>query len=454
VLAAAALLRLAVWIAYRPILFFDDSQDYIFMAKEGSPVTFAPTTHPNGYPFVLEVLSGGFRSLAALSAFQHLAGLAAGVLVYALLLRLGTPRKAAVMAAAVVLLDLWLIALEQYLATESFFLAMTMAGAYLAVFRASPAGLAAGGALLGLAATIRPAAIFAVPVWLLYVLWAKRGRRVLAAVLVAVMVPVLGYSLIHDSARGWFGLSEADGWLLYGRTGEFADCRGVAPPAPTRSLCLGERGERLPTPVDYVFTPRSPAWQEFGPITQGTPERRRQVNSLLRDFAVAAIRDHPGVYAREVASGTAKLFVPGVGSKPPAALPDERWRPEVVGRLEREYFPGYREPPPSGVLLALQRVLHTPNWLMGLLILTAMAATVASAARRLRRREPLPHRREIFLLTGMALAVLVGSVATSNSDNRFLLTGVPLIVCGGVLSVYDLARRRTSEKAGSAAAGS
>ena len=144
-LAAAALLRLAVWIAYRPILFFDDSVDYVSMAADGSPVAFAPTSHPSGYPVLVEVLSGGFRSLAALSAFQHLMGLVAGALVYALLVRLGTPRKWAVAAAAVVLLDLWLIALEQYVATETTFLLMTTASAFLVVMKRSPWAVVAGG---------------------------------------------------------------------------------------------------------------------------------------------------------------------------------------------------------------------------------------------------------------------------------------------------------------------
>ncbi len=441
-LAAAALLRLAVWIAYRPILFFDDSVDYVSMAADGSPVAFAPTSHPSGYPLLVEVLSGGFRSLAALSAFQHLMGLVAGALVYAMLVRLGTPRKWAVAASAVVLLDLWLIALEQYVATETTFLLMTTASAFLVVMKRSPWAVVAGGALLGLAATVRPSALFAVPVWLAYLLWARLGRRAFLAGLAAVIVPVLGYSVIHHSSNGWFGLSEADGWLLYGRTAEFADCRGAQPPAATRPLCLGQQGTRLPTPVDYVFTPRSPAWSVFEPITQGTPEQRRRTNSLLRDFALTAIRSHPRVYARTVADGTFDLFVFGVGSTPPAELPDDDWKPTAVARLEEKYFPGYKEPEPNGVLLALQRVLHTPNWLMGLLAVAALASLVASFVLKATGRRPLGNRRETFLLSGMGIAVLVGSVATSNSDNRFLLTGVPLLVAGGVLGVQDLVRRR------------
>jgi hypothetical protein len=448
VLAVGALLRLGVWIAYRPILFFDDSRDYVAMAALGSPVTFNPTPHPAGYPVLVEILSGGFRSLAALSAFQHLAGLVAGVLVYALLVRLGTLRKLAVAASALVLWDLWLIALEQHLATETFFLLLTTASAFLVVLRVSPVAAASGGALLGLAATIRPAALLAAPVWLLYLLWVRRGRRALAAGTVGVLVPVLAYSLVHLSAAGSFGLAEADGWLLYGRTAEFADCSGTAPPRATRPLCLGAKGKRLSDPVAYVFTPSSPAWSLFGPIGSGSEEHRHRTNRLLRQFALAAIRDHPRLYAQEVASGTLVLFAPWAQSKPPAQLPDASWRPAAAAALEREFFPGYTIPrhPPSGVLLALQRVAHTPTWLIGILVLAALLVLAVGVVRAARGREPPAHRREVFLLAGMALAMLVGSVAISNSDNRFLLTGVPMLVAAGALALTDLRAGRASSR--------
>jgi hypothetical protein len=440
VFAVGALLRLAAWIAYRPILFFDDSVDYVGMAKQGSPVAFAPSPHPAGYPLLVELFSGGFRSLAALSAVQHLAGLAAGVLVYALLVRLGTPRKLAVVASALVLWDLWLIALEQHLATETFFLLMTTASAYLAVVYRSPGAIAGAGLLLGAAATVRPAALMAVPVWLVYLLWARRGRWVVAAGTAAVLVPVLAYSLIHLSAAGSFGLAEADGWLLYGRTASFADCKGVKPPAPTRPLCLGAKGARLPSPVDYVFTARSPAWALFGPIGTGSEDDRHRTDRLLRGFALAAIRDHPSVYTRRVARGTFILFWPGTPSTPPAELPDRRWRPQAASKLEAQFFPGYRVPlyRPAGVLLAIQRVAHTQTWLVGLGILAALALLGLAAVRFVRRGVRPRHRREAFLLVGMPLTMLVGSVAVSNSDPRFLLTGVPLFVAGGAVAIADL----------------
>ncbi len=61
--------------------------------------------------------------------------------------------------------------------------------------------------------------------------------------------------------------------------------------------------------------------------------------------------------------------------------------------LERERFPGYREPEPNGVLLALQRVLDMPNWLLALLLLASAFALMASAVLKLGGRRPLTYRR-------------------------------------------------------------
>ena len=149
-LAAAALLRLAVWIAYRPILFFDDSVDYVAMAAEGSPVAFAPTPHPKRLPTVgraaLRRLSQPGGALG-LSTPHGPRGRRAGLRAPA------APRRAEEAGGPgrrVVLLDLWLIALEQYVATETTFMLMTTAAAFLVVTERSPWAVAGSGALLGL----------------------------------------------------------------------------------------------------------------------------------------------------------------------------------------------------------------------------------------------------------------------------------------------------------------
>lgn len=104
VLAVAAVVRVAVAVAYWPAIFFGDSWAYLDLAYAGSPVGVAPD-RPSGYPLLIDVLGLFGRSLGTITIAQHVAGLATGVLVYALALRLGLPRWLSTAAAAVVLLD-------------------------------------------------------------------------------------------------------------------------------------------------------------------------------------------------------------------------------------------------------------------------------------------------------------------------------------------------------------
>src|SRR5215217_2533391 len=88
VLAVGAIVRVATEVAYRPALLFSDSWAYLGAAYSGSPVGILPDK-PAGYSAILDVLAVPGRSLAVISIAQHVAGLAAGLLVYLLLVRLG-----------------------------------------------------------------------------------------------------------------------------------------------------------------------------------------------------------------------------------------------------------------------------------------------------------------------------------------------------------------------------
>ena len=147
------------------------------------------------------------------------------------------------------------------------------------------------------------------------------------------------------------------------------------------------------------------------------------------------------------------LFLPWATSHPPAELPDASWTFGAKAALD-ERFP-VRAPPPSDILLAIQKVAHTPTWLMGLMVLISVTSAGGFGGPQAQRARAAGSPPGGFLfLAGMALAVLIGSVATSNSDNRFLLTGVPLFVGGSVLAAsglrQDLMRRRASDSAGTA----
>jgi hypothetical protein len=83
--ALAALLRLAVMLAYRPAFWYTDSSSYILASR----VPLTPHySRPLGYVLLLEVLERTNTHVAVV-AVQHLLGLALGVAVYAFLRRRG-----------------------------------------------------------------------------------------------------------------------------------------------------------------------------------------------------------------------------------------------------------------------------------------------------------------------------------------------------------------------------
>ncbi|MGH2979845.1 MAG: hypothetical protein ACRDLQ_09455, partial [Solirubrobacterales bacterium] len=314
VLAIAAAVRVAVAIAYRPAVFFGDSWAYLDLAYGGSPVGFAPD-RPSGYPLLIDLLSPFGRSLGTITTAQHLAGLLTGVLVYALLLRLGVPRWLATAGAAVVLLDAYAIALEQQILAEAFF-TLALAGSFFCVAGRDrgTAALAASGALLAAAATMRTAALFAVPVWTLYVVWAHRRPRLVVPAALGLMLPLLVYAGWQAADTGRFGLTQADGWFLYGRVGEIADCGDAKVPAATRPLCDRNARDRREGAAYHIWNADGPARRTFGGMS-ADPDTQARSNDALRGFARAIIRDRPGRYAELVWDDFLRYFTPGARSR-------------------------------------------------------------------------------------------------------------------------------------------
>ena len=453
VLVAATVLRAAVAIAFAPALFFSDSWQYLNLAYSAEPVGIAPS-RPSGYPLILRVLSLPGRNLELFTTLQHLAGLATGTVLYALLVRLGIQRWLAAGAAALVLLDLYAITLEQHILTEAFFtLTMVVALALTIVRPGDVRAAGVAGVLLAAAVTMKTVALFVVPVWLVYLLWARVGRRAVLAGALAVTLPLLAYSSVHLWRAGAFGLQQAEGWFLYGRVAAIADCERVRVPAATRPLCVRSAAAReWATTGFWIWSPYSPAAQLFG----GNPDahvarpdaaqRASRANRMLKDFALTVIRERPLAYGRLVAEDFGRFFVPGTGYDDPdivsVTLP-ARPRTEWIHEEARvRYVPSYvaRSRPPAGALLDLQRWLHAPRWLFGALSVAAVLALTIGLTRRGRGR--VPHRREILLLSGSGLAMLLVSAATTAFVVRYLIPALPLLAAGGVLAVTDLVRGR------------
>jgi hypothetical protein len=440
VLVAATVVRVGVSIAYWPAVFFGDSWSYLNLAYEGG---FAPD-RPSGYPQALHLLSVFGRDLGTITIAQHLAGLVTGVLVYALMLRLRLPRWLATAGAALVVLDAYAIALEQQILAEAFFTLALVAAFFFVVGRErTPVSLASGGLLLALAATMRTAALFAIPVWLIYVLWSHRALRLVAPAVIGLAVPLLAYSTWHSADTGRFGLTNADGWFLYGRVGEVADCRGADIAREARSLCARNARDRREGAAYHIWNADGPARRVFGGISRDRQEQERS-NRILRDFALAIIRDRPGTYAELVWKDFTRYFDADAVSRGNSDLAVQLPQfARLVGNNEvarDRWFPGFvpHVQPPARRMRDYHQAVHTPRPLMGALALAAVAALLFSAVAALMHRRRLPRHREVFLLSGAALAMLFGTAATSEFVLRYLIPVVPLLVCGGTAACADL----------------
>ncbi len=433
VLALGALLRLAVAVAYRPALMWDDSWAYLNTAFRNLPVSLSGS-RPSGYPLLVRILTGDDLLLAGLVTAQHLAGLAVGALAYVLALRLGVRRWVATVLTAVILLDSYALTLEQTMMPETLFTLALLLSAYLLITRRSswPA-LAASGGFLAIATTIRTAALFAVPVWLWYLLGQPRNRRGVLAAVLALALPLLAYCSFHALVGRGFMMVEADGWFLYGRVAAIADCRTFARDPSLERLCDPRPFSHRHDPTYYVFLPTSPAVRAFE--HPGGPDARKSLgsNATLRRFSLSVIRHRPGRYASLVADDYVKLFT-GRGDVETAIVMPSRPRTLAPYSLEarRNYLPGYAPEVhrPAGLLLGYQRVAHAPLWLAGLAALVLLLAAPAMVARRVRRA---PHVREGLLLGWIGVATSLGAVATVSTEVRYLVPAVPFLLTGALV---------------------
>jgi hypothetical protein len=455
VLAAGALLRLACEVAYRPALFYSDSWGYLSMAHGSGIVSFAPL-RPSGYPLILKVLAVAGDGLAATTLVQHAAGLATATLTYAVLRSLGVRRWAATVAGAFVALDAWAIALEQYVLAEAFFaLALMLAVWASLISRRSSRGLAIGFAGLCLAAAtlMRPVGLFAVPAWIVWMLWARVGARAVIAGLSCLVVPLLVYSIAHQSVTGTFGLTQANGWFLYGRVGTIASCDGIDVERAARKLCDRPPEAAHENQSWFMFNKASPAQRAFGGISADSKKQARS-DRILGKFARQVIVERPGDYASLVAGDFFRYLRPG----PRAAHREDQTvefprSARIVfddRKTRRRLYPDLKThaDAPAGALRSYGKVFHTSRPLVALVLVAGLAALLLGGIRSRRgRRAPDPAGPDasdprlpaVFLTLGTAFGIVLGAALGAGFALRYMVPVVAELAMMGTLSTESLA---------------
>src|SRR3954465_4432128 len=204
--------------------------------------------------------------------------------------------------------------------------------------------------------------------------WTPVGVRAFIAGLTCLVVPLVVYSFAHSSVTGSFGLTQANGWFLYGRVGTIASCDGIDVARDARKLCHRPAAAGQENQSWFMFNRRSPARQAFGGISADSAKQARS-NRILEKFARQVIVARPGQYARLVADDFFRYLRPG----PRAAHREDQTvefprtarihfdDPTIRHRL----FPDLRThaSAPAGALRAYAKVFHTSRVLVALVLL-------------------------------------------------------------------------------------
>ena len=199
-LVIGAALRLVTMLGFPPAIWYGgDSVSYI-----NSGLTWYPgNSRESGYGVFLAFLRP-FHSFAVVTGVQHLTGLITAVAIYALLRhRYRLPGWGATLAAVPVLLDTYVIQLEQEILADSLFTFLAAMALVLVLWWPDTQrprwSMPAAAVLLGVASTFWPVGLPLLVVLLAYMLVRRFGWRRVVATAVGGALPLAAY-------LGWFDI--------------------------------------------------------------------------------------------------------------------------------------------------------------------------------------------------------------------------------------------------------
>jgi hypothetical protein len=250
VVAVAVLMRIIVILGYPPILWFDDSYNYIYDAFTGRP----DVIRANGYPFFLQLLLP-LHSTYPIGLIQAAMGVAIGIVIYALLRHRGLPWWGAALAAVPVLFDSYQLHLEHMITSDVLFVFLVTIAIVILCWNDRPSVpvMAVAGLLIGYATLVRSVGEPLLVVALLAMLVRRVGWRRVVTLLVAGLVPIAAYMVWFHSSTGKYGLTQSLGPFVYSRVSAFADCSKLEPPADLRFLCDTNPPQYRPPASQYIW---------------------------------------------------------------------------------------------------------------------------------------------------------------------------------------------------------
>jgi hypothetical protein len=315
VVAVAVVMRIIVMLGYPPILWFDDSYNYIYDAF----THHADVIRANGYPFFLQLLLP-LHSVYPIGLIQAAMGVAIGIVIYALLRRRGLPWWGAALAAVPVLFDSYQLHLEHMITSDVLFVFLVTVAIVILCWNDRPSVLvmAVAGLLIGYATLVRSVGQPLLVVILVAMLVRRVGWRRLVTLLVAGVVPIAGYMIWFHGSTGKYGLTQSLGPFLYSRVSAFSDCSKLSPPADLHFLCDKNPPQDRPPASQYIWADNdlpvngkvtyTPLYddKQFGSDTNA--RFAPAVGAQEKQFAEFFIKKQPVTYLRVVGKDVLHTF--------------------------------------------------------------------------------------------------------------------------------------------------
>jgi hypothetical protein len=452
VLAVGAALRLITILGFPPAIWYGgDSVSYVNSGLHWFP----GTSRESGYGVFLELLQWT-HSFAVVTAIQHLAGLAMGVLIYCLLrARYRLPAWGAALATLPVLLDPYVIQLEQEILADSLFTFLCVCAVTLVLWwpdRERPAwSLPLAALLLGIASAFWPVGLPLLIILGVYMLVRWFGWQTLIATVIAGALPLVVYLGWFDSRYNHLAFNYSDGVFLWSRTMSFANCQVIKPPADLRPLCpTGPASARQQAPF-YIWESNSPILKVGGTSTSDFTRTR---NRLGEKFAIDAIKAQPLSYANVVFRGWMLSYSWDRPAIPSPAMADRYQFSDAtqsqnlldsgtsetasLARVQRQYTDGHgasthENQPFADVMIGYQRYLYMRGTMLGLLMLIGLAGIVRSwRAGGFRRRQDWGGPALFPFVAALTMEII--PPATADFSLRYVVPTIPVICITAALA--------------------
>ncbi|HWL65687.1 MAG TPA: glycosyltransferase family 39 protein, partial [Actinomycetota bacterium] len=309
-IASGVLLRIVTIVAYQPaLLFHADAYGYLRIAEDLEPSPYRPVLYP-----ILLRLAFPLHSLLPVVVVQHLAGLAMGIAVYALLRRLGVGSFGGAVGSAPLFVDAYQLNIEQYVLSETLFMSLMVGSFFLLSAARKPSARAVGvaGTLLGLAGITRVTGVVLIVPVLVYLWWRKVGLAKILWCVGGFLLPLVIYAMWFLGHWGVFAITTKGSLILYGRVSPFANCAAAELPEYQRVLCDVRPPDERPGTEFYVWR----TLNRYSPLLRLEPPPGRSEEEVLGQFARAIIVSQPLDYARVVVGDLAHYLAPGRWEKP------------------------------------------------------------------------------------------------------------------------------------------